>query len=221
MKRKKYSGPGIRGSIANGAFIFLLLAAVALAGIGAKEIIENVQEKFDDMSDVVLVFTHSVRFKVSRLEQQMSGTLYFKKKNKYRMETDQRIIVTDGTTSWSYNPQSKQLVINAYKEDSRSLSPENMLLQYPRDYYSTLVGEEKTAGEVCYVLKLTPKEEGSTAKAMKLWVNKSWLIKKVEATDQSGTVTTYTIKTVTIDKGIADTKFEFTPPAGADVIDLR
>lgn len=194
---------------------------VAYAGITAKEIIENVQEKYDDMEDAVVVFTQSVRFKVSRLEQQTSGTLYFKKKNKYRIETEQRVLVTDGKTSWSYSPQNKQLVVNTYKEDARSLSPENMLLQYPRDYFSALVGEEKSLGESCYVLKLTPKEGNPAARTMKIWVNKNWIIRKIEATESGGTVTTYTIKDVAIDKGIPDTRFEFKAPSGTDIIDLR
>ena len=71
--------------------IVLLLASTLLlfAAITAKEIIEKVQDRYDDMSDAVVTFTQKVRFKVSRMEQQTTGTLYFKKKNKYRIETEQ------------------------------------------------------------------------------------------------------------------------------------
>ena len=82
--------------------------------ITAREIIENVQARYDDMSDAVVTFTQSYRFKVSKVEQEVEGTMFFKKKNKYRIETEQRIIVTDGTTSWSYNQESKQVIIDEY-----------------------------------------------------------------------------------------------------------
>jgi outer membrane lipoprotein carrier protein len=203
--------------------IVLLLASTLLlfAAITAKEIIEKVQERYDDMSDAVVTFTQKVRFKVSRMEQQTTGTLYFKKKNKYRIETEQRTVVTDGKSSWSYNAQNKQLVISAYKEDARSMSPEKLLTQYPKDYYSALTGEEKVGSEACYALKLTPREESGAAKTMKIWVSKAWLIRKLEITDLNGTVTTYQIKDVLVDKGIPDTRFDFKAPQGADVIDLR
>jgi outer membrane lipoprotein carrier protein len=189
--------------------------------ITAKEIIEKVQSKYDKMNNVVLGFSQNVKFKVSKTEQQSAGTLYFKKKNKYRIETDQHIIVTDGKTSWSYSPQNKQVIVDNYKEDKHSLSPEHLLISYPQDYYSSLVGEEKIGSESTYLLKLTPKEDNSFATKMKIWISKNWIIKRIETTDISGVTTTYTIKDVQIDKGIADAKFEFKPPQDVDIIDLR
>ena len=44
---------------------------------------------------------------------------------------------------------------------------------------------------------------------------------RVEIADRSGAVTTYLVKDIVIDKGIADAKFEFSAPKGAEIIDLR
>jgi outer membrane lipoprotein carrier protein len=206
-----------------GAVLFALITVSFAYGmsITAKEIIEKVQSKYGKLDNVVLNFTQSVKFRVNKSEQQATGTLYFKKKNKYRIETDQHIIVTDGQTSWSYSPQNKQVIIDKYKEDTHSLSPEHLLVSYPQDFYSSLIGEEKLGAESVYVLKLTPKEDNAFATKLKIWVGKNWIIRKVETTDISGAVTTYTIKDISIDKGISDNKFEFKPPQGVDVIDLR
>ena len=202
-------------------FTGVLVSFAYAMSITAKEIIEKVQSKYDKIDDVVLSFTQSVKFKVSKTEQQTSGTLYFKKKHKYRIETDQHVIVTDGKTSWSYSPQNKQVIVDKYKEDKHSLSPEHLLVSYPQDFYSSLTGEEKLGTESVYVLKLTPKEDNSFATKMKIWISKNWIIRKIETTDISGAVTTYSIKDIVIDKGIAEGKFEFKPPQGVDVIDLR
>lgn len=202
--------------------ILCLFASISYAmGITAKEIVEKVQSKYDKIDNVVLNFTQNVKFKVSKTEQQTTGTLYFKKKHKYRIETEQHVIVTDGKTSWSYSPQNRQVIVDNYKEDKHSLSPEHLLVSYPQDFYSTLTGEEKLGSESVYVLKLTPKEDNSFATKMKIWISKNWIIKKIETTDISGAVTTYTIKDLLIDKGISEGKFEFKPPQGVDVIDLR
>lgn len=198
-----------------------LLAPSVYAGITAKEIIEKVQSRYDDLSDAVIVFTQTVRFKLSKVEQQTKGTLYFKKNNKYRIESENRTVVTDGRTSWSYNGQTNQVVIDDYKQEAHSLSPEQLLVKYPQNYYSTLVGEEKVGTDNCHVLRLTPKEDNTFTSALKIWVSSKWLIRKVEVTDINGALTTYVIDRIEIDKGIADSRFEFKVPAAADVIDLR
>jgi chaperone LolA len=189
--------------------------------ITAKEIIEKVQAKYDDLTDATIQFTQSTRFKVSHAEQSVKGTLYFKKKSRYRIETDQRVIVTDGKTAWSHNLRTNQVLVNTYREETSSLSPERLLVHYPDDFYSAYVGEEKVGSDACYALTLTPKEETTFAASMKIWVTRQWTIKKVELSDVAGTVTTYVIASIAIDRGLPDAKFEFKPPPDASVIDLR
>lgn len=206
---------------ANWILPLLLLPLMVAWAIDAREIIENVQERYADIDDAVITFSQSVRFKVSRAEQTTDGTLSFKKPNKYRIETEERTIVTDGKVSWSWNPRNRQVIVDHYKEETHSLSPEQLLLSYPKDYYSTLVGEEKVEGQSAYVLKLTPKEDNSFATAMKIWVGKDWLIRKVEITDVNGAVTTYGIRKVQLDTGLSDDLFTYRIPKDAEVIDLR
>jgi len=202
------------------SLLVLLPLSIAFS-IDAREIIENVQEQYDDLKDVTITFRQTVRFKVSRAEQATSGTLYFKKPNKYRIETEDRTIVTDGKTSWSYNQKNRQVLIDTYKPEAHALSPERLLLQYPKDFYSTLVGEEQLGKLRCHVLKLTPKEDNSFATALKIWVSKDWYIRKVEVTDINGAVTTYLIESLVADQKLADGRFEFEAPEKAEVIDLR
>ncbi|MBE0644539.1 MAG: outer membrane lipoprotein carrier protein LolA [Bacteroidetes bacterium] len=204
--------------------LFVLIAVLPLMvvwAIDARKIIENVQERYDDMTDATLTFSQSVRFKVSKAEQSVKGTLLFKKPNKYFIETEDRTVVTDGKTSWSWSPRNHQVVIDNYKEETHALSPEQLLLSYPKDYFSTLVGEEKLAGQSVYVLKLTPKEDNAFATAMKIWVSKDWLIRKVEITDINGAVTTYIIEKISVDQDLPDAKFTYQVPEKAEVIDLR
>jgi outer membrane lipoprotein carrier protein len=208
------------------AMLALMLAAIALPLLAgektAQEIIEKVQGVYDDMDNIVVTFSQKVRFKVSRAEQQTDGVLYFKKRNRYRIETEQRVIVTDGVTSWSYNPQGNQVFIDRYKETPGAATPDQVLLRYPKDYYSSLLKDEKLGTDNCKVLKLTPKEGSSGAfTGMRIWVNGKWLIRKVEMTDRAGTITTYAVKDIVIDKGIPDAKFQFSIPKGAEVVDFR
>ena len=187
--------------------------------ITAQEIIQNVQNVYKDITDAKASFSQTVKFSKSK-SQTSSGTLYIKKENKYRIETGTQTIVTDGTTSWSYSPKKKQVIIDNYKETGNTFSPNKYLFQYPENFYSDLEGTEQLSGKDVYVLKLKPRESGYV-KSAKLWVDKTdWIIKKIYiVTDES--TTTYNVKNVQLNAGLGNSKFTFTPPEGVEVIDMR
>ena len=207
----------------------IFLAFVVLTGIckplfaqddiTAQEIIQNVQNVYKDITDAKASFTQSVKFGKGKT-QSSSGTLYIKKEKKYRIETGSQTIVTDGSTSWSYSPSKKQVVIDYYKESGNTFSPNKYLFQYPENFYSDLAGTEKLAGKDVYVLTLNPRESGYVNSAM-LWVGKDdWIIKKIYiSTDES--TSTYTVKNVQLNVGLSNSKFSFSPPEGTEVIDMR
>ncbi len=187
--------------------------------ITAQEIIQNVQSAYKDISDAKASFTQTIKFNKSKA-QTSSGTLYIKKESKYRIETSNQTIVTDGSTSWSYTPSKKQVVIDYYKETGNTFSPNKYLFQYPENFYSDLTGTEKISGKDVYVLSLKPRESGYV-KSAKLWVGKDdWIIKKIYIlTDESSS--TYSVKNIQTNTGVSNSKFTFTPPEGTEVIDMR
>jgi outer membrane lipoprotein carrier protein len=201
------------------ALIWSYKPSFAQETITAQEIIQNVQNTYKDIADAKASFTQSIKYSSGK-SQSSTGTLYIKKENKYRIETGSQIIITDGSTSWSYSPKKKQVVIDNYKETGNTFSPNKYLFQYPENFYSDLDGTENLSGKDVYVLKLRPRENGYV-KSAKLWVDKDdWLIKKISiVTDES--TTTYTVKNIQVNIGVSDSKFTFTPPEGVEVIDMR
>ena len=187
--------------------------------ITAQEIIQNVQNAYKDITDAKASFTQTIKFNKSKA-QTSSGTLYIKKENKYRIETASQTIVTDGSTSWSYTPGKKQVVIDNYKETGNTFSPNKYLFQYPENFYSDLAGTEKMSGTDVYVLTLKPRESGYV-KSAKLWVGKDdWMIKKIYIVTEESTLT-YSVKNIQTNTGLSNSKFSFTPPEGTEVIDMR
>lgn len=187
--------------------------------ITAQDIIKNVQDNYRNITDAKATFSQTIKFSKGK-SQSSSGTLYIKKENKYRIETGSQTIVTDGSTSWSYNSNKKQVVIDNYRESGNSFSPNKYLFQYPENFYSDLDGTEKLGGSEVYVLKLRPRESGYVNSA-KIWVGKDdWMIKKIYiSTDES--TATYSVKNVQTNTGLTNSKFSFTPPEGTEVIDMR
>ena len=185
----------------------------------AQDIIKKVQSKYSSTRDAQATYTQSVKYS-SGSSQTSSGTIYIQKEDKYRIESKNETIVTDGVTSWSYSKKKKQVVIDNYKNDGNTFSPNKFLFNYPENFYSDLDGTETINGTECYLLKLTPRYKGSV-KSAKIWVDANeFLIKKIYI-NSSESSTTYTLKKITLDAGLSSSKFTFSPPEGVEVIDLR
>jgi chaperone LolA len=201
--------------------LLVLISGFCFAQSG-KEIIESLKKKYASIDDAVVKFEQTVKYGVSKFEQSFSGTFYFKKKNKYRIETDQQIVVTDGVTSWLYSKVNNQVIIDKYREDKDTSSPEKFLLSISDEYIPVILRTERNEGKKIYILKLTPRDENSSIESAKIWVVEGDLqITRVEITDISGTVTTYSVKSIKMNSGIEDSIFKFSIPSGVKVVDLR
>ncbi len=213
----------MKTATAGALLIVLTLLASALAPAqSAEEVLDKVRKKYDSIVDAEVRFTQSEKFSIANVEQHTSGTLFMKKGNRYRVEFEDQTIVTDGTTVWSYSASSHQLLIDTYKSDERSLTPERILTGAPTDFTPAVVGKEKVGNVETIELKLIPKDEQSFLQTMKLWVARDdGVIRKVELDDASGKVTIYTVIDFKINKGIPDSRFTYTAPPGADVVDMR
>jgi chaperone LolA len=209
-----------------GIFIRTFTLLVLISGFcfaqSGKEIIESLRKKYASIDDAVVKFEQTVKYGVSKFEQSFSGTFYFKKKNKYRIETDQQIVVTDGVTSWLYSKVNNQVIIDKYREDKDISSPEKFLLSISDEYIPAILRTERNEGKKVYILKLTPRDENSSIESAKIWIVEGDLqITRVEITDISGTVTTYSVKSIKINSGVEDSIFKFSIPSGVKVVDLR
>jgi len=185
----------------------------------AQEIIGKVQSNYKSIKDAKAGFSQSTKPKTGK-SQSASGTIYIQKEKKYRIETKDQTLVTDGVTSWSYSPKKNQVVIDNYKEGGNTFSPNKYLFDYPENFYSDLEGEEKVSGRECYLLKLNPRNKGSV-KSAKIWIDKEeYMIRKIYIVTGEST-TTYTLKNIVLDAGVSSSKFTFSTPAGVEEIDLR
>lgn len=186
------------------------------------EILVRLQERYESINDAYVSFAQIVKFGVTQSKQSFSGKLWMKKGSKYRIETEQQTIVTDGKTVWTYSDLNKQVFVDAFRDDPKTLTPDKVLIAAPRSYSAAIISREKVGDRETIVLKLIPKDKKSTIKTLKAWVDPAeWLIRKAEILDVGDNVTTYVVDDVRINGGIKDEVFQFDVPPDAEVIDLR
>ncbi len=203
--------------------LFFLIPSLTLSGDTptASRIVKNIQENYNRIQDAVIQFSETITMPLSKISKATEGTLYLKKGNKYRIETADKIVITDGKTSWMYSLPSKQVIVDSYRDDQNSISPDKFLLDVPSDYYVVLISSKLTVTDTMYTLRLTPKGDNSFIRSIKLLVTGSWTVQTAEISDMNDTEYIYTVKELTVNSGFPDSEFEFVPPKGTQVVDLR
>jgi chaperone LolA len=204
--------------------VVVIIITGLMAGMRSQslELLDKLQQKYEKMNDAVFTFSQTTYLPLTKVTQRVDGIIRTKKTNKYRIETENELLVTDGETVWRMNKSKKQVLIDSYKEDPKNISPDHLFLNAHKEYNAVSIGGGRIDGKDISILKLTPKSESSTFKSIKLWINIYDLtIQKIETIDFSDARSTYGISKFSMDTGASDSVFIFTPPAGVEVIDLR
>ena len=164
-------------------FMFSIVGAQQLS---MNQVTENMQRRYEMIDNVVAGFSQQVKLGFSNIEQRFIGTLTMKKPKMYRVESEHQTLVTDGSTVWAYSPANKQVVIDKYKENQNSISPDQFLLNLPSEYYSTLLGRESEGTRSLLTVKLVPKDDRSFIRSVKLWVACSGKLSTMRSMKSSG-----------------------------------
>jgi outer membrane lipoprotein carrier protein len=177
------------------------------------KLLTNLQDKFNEVKDLSAEFKQSTNGK-----SVISGKFFFKKEDKLRIEFKNSILMSDGSTNWNYNQKENKVIIS--KNDDNNASPfslRKVIFDYPKE---CLVSSEMENG--IEVLVLIPNKESSIGYSLiKIWVNNENLINRILLKDKADNLTQIDFSKYKVNQKITDSKFNFTPPEGSKVIDLR
>jgi len=206
--------------------VFLGLSLLIITGLNAADvnkIISKVQDKYDNLKYLTASFKQVETFKLTGSQTENIGKIYIASGDKYRFESDDQVIVTDGKSVWTYNSMSKQLLIDEVRENSGALIPRDLLFKYPQKYFATLLSESEENNKKLYMIRLDPKDQVyGYVKSLKIWVeDDEWLIDKIESTDINGNKSLYEITDQDTKSKISEDMFQMLPIEGMDVFDNR
>ena len=152
-----------------------------------------------------------------------SGTLYQRSPDRFLMEfsdPEGDIIVSDGSNFWLYFPSTNPRQVLRTRRGSQGLDLQSQFIGDPVERFrATYHGRETDRGRTTHVLTLVPREPLGYEK-LKVWIDaEDHLVRKFELTEGNGVVRHFTLSDLTLNPNLPDSLFEFTPPAGATVID--
>jgi outer membrane lipoprotein carrier protein len=206
------------------ALSLLLVALVALpvfsAGQAAAQdrsydVLARLRASYSSMDALRAEFTQEVGG--ARLE----GTLLLQG-DRYRIETPDQVLVTDGATAWAYSKDDRQVLINDAVEDVTAFSPSAFFTRYPDRFDVQVTGSETVSGARHDVLRLTPRDSGAQVREVTLYVRATDSIPtRVRVVDGNGTTLVFDLRNIERNPRLPADAFRFVPPAGAEVVDLR
>lgn len=193
----------------------------SIEGVAAK-----VQKAYEGVSDLSAKFSQQISVQGgSRMGPESTGMLYLKKPGKLRWEFDGAMMfISDGSTMWQYDPEENQVIVNKFMQETTSITALNFLagMGKLREAFDVTKAEPKGDNpDRGIFIKLTPKdEEDVQLTALTLVINKKdWLAHEAYLTDALGNETHLVFTNIKTNGKLADSKFAFEIPEGAEVIE--
>ncbi len=202
------------------SFIFLsmFLSSANLYAQSGNETLKKIQNKFKSINNFNADFTQTISDPEGQQNGKLSGKFFYKRKNKFAVELKNNSIISDGTTVWNYDARSKRVIISNFRDEPTSFSLERYIFDYPALCKIKFSGTGKGNEEI---IELVPKENYIDFKSAKIWKSSDNMISKMEIIDLADVKYVFQLSSIKIDQDIKDSKFNFTPPKGIKIIDLR
>jgi outer membrane lipoprotein-sorting protein len=189
------------------------LASISLNAQSAEEVFSAVQKKYGEGA--------SMRVRFLMKNEDVRGSLTLKRGNKYILELAGRSIICNGKTVSNYTPSDKKVVMSDFRENPDNISPEQIFMNFPRGYRPTLATDKASKEAILTLVPAKPRDQVNDMQRVTLRLqNDTYKLKEISIFD--GTMLhVWTILDIKPDAGIPDVAFEWKPPQGVQVIDLR
>jgi chaperone LolA len=204
------------------ALLCLCCGRLIGAGIQSQEIIQNVEKKLSEKQTVTARFEEQYVWKLTGEKQTIKGEFNLKGENRFRITTEDQLIVSDGKTLWTYSKPAGRVLVDKVENAENDWLPQKLFLKTRKEFRHRLSGEATFQARKCYVVDFDAEKDDSYITKMKVWVDaETWLPAKIEQTDISRNQTIYTLSEIRAGLELEDSLFEFKAPEGAEIIDLR
>lgn len=195
--------------------------AIAQNDAAMKNVFANVQKKYSGMTSATATFEQTVTLRFGKNVQRQSGVVKIQRGNKFRVETAEQILVANGSIAWIVSPANNQVLIDSFKENMRMFSPDAFLFGLPDDYVPTGMTEEQGL----ITMTLAPKSGSAKThrvRGLTAWIRRNgWIVERISYMDRNQALFDITLANIFFNAPVKESEFDYVPPAGMTVVDLR
>jgi outer membrane lipoprotein-sorting protein len=204
-------------------YILAFFTAASLPAQSADEILKKVEQAYLSIDRMCADYEQTFIWTLADETNTFDGRICTAGGTKFRIENQDQIIVTNGTTLWTLNKRNQQVMIDtADKSDKEPPFLRSFVEKYRRDYNAAYAGEEMLNGEKHDKLILTAKTEDQFETEIRLWVRRDdHLVTKIVQVDINENINQYLMQNINTAVDLPAFYFVLEIPEGYQVVDLR
>lgn len=204
--------------------ISFLIAGTTLAQSDkdAEELLSKIIDKTASYENFKAELSYTMVNKEMDIDEKKTGFIYVSK-DKYRIEMEGQVIISDAKTVWTYLKDSEEVMVSNVEDNDESISPTKILTTYNEDYKAKFDPDNKYKNSDLKAINLKP-NDGKQFENMSVLVNQNNLtLERFSVYDKNGNVFTYHIINLTPNIDLPESTFSFNPAdyPDVDVIDMR
>jgi outer membrane lipoprotein-sorting protein len=194
----------------------------ALTGAQEPPIMKTVRATYTDKTSLEAKFDLHIFWKVREKEETKSGKLFLAPGDKFRVELGPALWVCNGETYWQSDRDDRgvQVIIKRAAEVNAGMLPSHILGAYVANHSYRLREETATTAVVEWTEDSLAGRSEATGIRMSI-DKKSGNIISLFIVDKSGNESAYTFKKTKFSAKLPSATFDYTPPKGASIIDMR
>ncbi len=192
------------------------------------EVLERAAERYESIESFCAAFIQERIVPLLDQTTRSSGTLCQMHPAYFLMEFDDPEgdrVVADGEHLWMYYPSvnpGQVIRTRMGGPGGATFDFHGEFLEDPAGRFEArYTGQDRVTGRVTHVLALRPREPSGYVEA-RIWVEEErGLIRKVEIEEENESLRRVTLSDIRVDPGLEPSRFEFTPPPDARIIDRQ
>lgn len=201
--------------------IGLILPASVLIASEENKILAEIEKNLQAIKTLQVNFEQEVSSGVFATIDKSSGKIYMTSGDRFRIETDEQMIVSDSVLLWVYSVENKQVRIDSVHKIEELVRPSEYLFNFKEGYSADLLEERECDFGDCYQVLLKAEGEDEFIEEMVLFIDpETSLTQRAEYKDINGNLVTIRFKKYKIDKKIPPEIFNFKTPKGVEEIRL-
>jgi len=188
----------------------------------ASELLKKVIDKTASYKNFKAELTYTMVNTDMDINEKKSGFVYVEG-DKYRIEMESQIIISDATTVWTILSDSDEVMVSSAEDNEESISPTKILTTYNEEYKAKFDSDSKYKNSDIKAIDLKP-NDGKQFEQMTIIVNQEKSsLESFSVFDKNGNVFTYHIISLTPNLDLPVGTFNFAPAEypDFDVIDMR
>jgi len=184
--------------------------------------LKDIRKRYHDIETFQASFKETFQWKLTGETTEREGMIYIAGENRFRIETPEQQMVSDGIALYRFNRPRSQVMVESVGKTDAPL-PRRILLDFAEEFDAVSLSPLAVDGGEGYRLDLKPKDpEKALLGSASLWVSSNnLLVKRILLIDLNGNTTTYNLHNITFNQPVDSAALRFEPPQGAELFDLR